>query len=280
MLGGLAIALAAAACYETGYVMQALEARRSDPRRALRASLLGRLARRRLWVAGTALSLAGAALQAVALLFAPLTLVQPTLALGLVALLVLGRRVLHEPVGAREAAAVVAIVAGVIVVALSAPERNPHGHDAVGTAIVLGVLALVVAVPYVVARREPRAAVAGAAAGDALAALALKLLSDAADAARWLTAAAWGAVAGVTGLLALTAEMTALQRVPATRVAPVVVAAQVIVPVLVAPVTAGEDWSAAALGGALLAAAGAAVLGASAPVSGLMHPEHDGARAR
>src|SRR3954451_289440 len=196
MLGGLAVALAAAACYEAGYVMQALEARRADPSRALRASLLGWLLRRRLLLGGTGLSLAGAGLQAAALLLAPLTLVQPTLALGLVALLVLGRVVLHEPVGAREWGAVAAIVAGVTVVALSAPERDPHGHDPVGTAIVLGVLGLVVAVPYVIARSEPRAAVAGAAAGDAVAALGLKLLSDAAAAGRWLAAGAWGVMAG------------------------------------------------------------------------------------
>src|SRR3954469_2867734 len=125
--------------------MQALEARRADPGRALRASLLGWLLRRRLWLAGTGLSLVGAALQAVALLLAPLTLVQPTLALGLVALLVLGRVVLDEPVGMRELLAGAAIVAGVTVVALSAPDRDPHGHDPLGTAIVLGALGLVLA---------------------------------------------------------------------------------------------------------------------------------------
>src|SRR3954447_17431974 len=116
--------------------MQAIEARRADPGRALRASLLGWLLRRRLWLAGTGLTPAGAALQTVALLLAPLTLVQPTLALGLVALLFLGHHVLHEPVGAREGAAMAAIVAGVTVVALSAPERDPHGHDPLGTALV------------------------------------------------------------------------------------------------------------------------------------------------
>src|SRR4051794_34703373 len=160
--------------------MQALEARRADPSRALRASLLGWLLRRRLWLAGTGLSLAGAGLQAAALLLAPLTLVQPTLALGLVALLVLGRQVLHEPVGAREVGAVAAIIGGGAVVARTPPAREPHGHAPLGTALVLAGLGLVVATPYLFARREPRAAVAGAAAGDAMAAIGLKLLSDAA----------------------------------------------------------------------------------------------------
>src|SRR3954468_7397820 len=183
--------------------MQAIEARRADPGRALRASLLGWLLRRRLWLAGTGLSLAGAVLQTVALLLAPLTLVQPTLALGLVALLVLGRYVLHEPVGVREGAAVAAIVAGVTVVALSAPERNPHGHDPVGTAVVLGVLGLVVAAPYLLLRREPRAAVAGAAAGDAMGGIGLKLLSGGADAGRVIAPVGLGRLGGVPGVAPL-----------------------------------------------------------------------------
>ena len=279
MLGGLAVALAAAACYEAGYVMQALEARRADPGRALRASLLGSLLRRRLWLIGTGLSITGAGLQAVALLLAPLTLVQPTLALGLVALLVLGRVVLHERVGIREWAAVAAIIAGVTIVALNAPARDPHGHDPVGTAIVLGVLALFLAAPFVVLRHEPRAAVAGAAAGDGISAIGLKLLSDAVATSSWLAAGAWGVVTAATGLVALTAEMSSLQRIPATRVAPVIVASQVIIPVLAAPLLAGEHWSAVTLAGVLIVTAGAAVLGGSAPVSGMMHPEHDRAGA-
>ena len=279
MLGGIAVALAAAACYEAGYVMQALEARRADPGKALRASLLNWLLHRRLWLAGTALSVAGAGLQTVALLFAPLTVVQPTLALGLVLLLVLGHFVLREPVGTREIAAVGAIIVGVTVVALSAPPRETHGHDLLGTALVLGGLGLVTATPFLFARREPRAAVAGAAAADAMGQIGLKLLSDAVADSRLLAAFAWIGLCVGTGLLALTAEMTALQRVPATRVAPVVVSSQVIVPVLAAPVLFGEHWSAVTLAGALVVAAGAAVLGASAPVSGLMHAEHDGAGA-
>ncbi len=43
---GFAFALAAAFCYETGYAIQALEARRAPESRSLRPSLLGYLLKR------------------------------------------------------------------------------------------------------------------------------------------------------------------------------------------------------------------------------------------
>jgi drug/metabolite transporter (DMT)-like permease len=80
----------------------------------------------------------------------------------------------------------------------------------------------------------------------------------------------------LAGAAALTAEMSALQRVPASRVAPVVVAAQVVVPALAGPLAFGESLSTTALGGAVVlagiaaAGAGAAALGASPGVSDLL----------
>src|SRR4051812_13585336 len=96
---GLVAAVLAAACYECGYVLQALEAKAAPAKLALRASLLGRLASRRRWLTGTALSLAGAGLQITALALAPVTLVQPVLALGVLGLLALARVRLGERVG-------------------------------------------------------------------------------------------------------------------------------------------------------------------------------------
>ena len=80
---GFALALGAACCYETGYALQAIEARRAPTEKALRPSLMTYLVRRPLWVGATALSLLGWPLQIIALAHAPLTLVQPVLALGL-----------------------------------------------------------------------------------------------------------------------------------------------------------------------------------------------------
>jgi len=75
---GFLIALAAAACYDTGYALQAIEARKAPSRYAMRVSLLGHLLRRRRWLTATALSLLGFPLQVLALTKAPITLVQPT----------------------------------------------------------------------------------------------------------------------------------------------------------------------------------------------------------
>ena len=49
---GLAVAAAAAACYETGYAFQALEARGVGARHALRVSLIGRLVGNARWLGG------------------------------------------------------------------------------------------------------------------------------------------------------------------------------------------------------------------------------------
>src|SRR4051794_21403237 len=114
-------ALGAAACYEVAYVLQALEARDESAEHAMRFSLLLRLARNPRWLGATALTVCGAALQVWALSLAPVTVVQPVLAAGLLALPLLSRVVLKEPLSAPEGAGVVAIVGGVSLVALFGP---------------------------------------------------------------------------------------------------------------------------------------------------------------
>ena len=88
-----------------------------------------------------------------------------------------------------------------------------------------------------------------------------------------------GQVTAATGVLAgvgLLNEMSALQRRPATRVAPVVFVVQITVPVTLAPLITGESWTSTPLGGVALVgflalvAAGAAALGRTAAVSGLV----------
>ena len=72
----------------------------------------------------TALGLLGWPLEIAALLLAPLTVVQPCLASGLVLLLWLGATRLGEAPGRREALAVAAIVIGLAGVAWAAPARG------------------------------------------------------------------------------------------------------------------------------------------------------------
>jgi drug/metabolite transporter (DMT)-like permease len=272
MIAGLLLAVAAAACFEVGYVLQALEARASGAAARRPLTLLAQLARRRAWLAGVALAGLGAALQALALLLAPLAVVQPTLALGLVLLLVLARQVLGERVGRRDAAGAALIVAGVTAVALCAPERRTGGGSGLAIAVVMATLAAVTLAPH--AGRGSRAglAVAGAAAGDVWAAVGLKLATDALAGGRIAAALAWGAGCVAAAALALSAEMRALQRLAAARVGPIVLAAQVVLPVVLAPLVAGETWAGTPGGGLALGAGvaavacGAAVLGSSGPV--------------
>jgi drug/metabolite transporter (DMT)-like permease len=274
------VAAAAAVCYEISYTLQALEARAETTGRALlRFSLLGALLRRPLFAVAIALALAGYGLQVVALGLAPLTAVQPVLALGLVLLLFLGARVLHEPVGRREIAGVAVIVAAVAALALAAPERSVSAANGTALVLALAALGLLVALPFGLLRRRAGGGVAlaiAAGAGDAWAALAAKLLSDELARGRPVAALCWAAGAGLAVLLGLTCELTALQSLPATRVAPVVLAMQIAVPVALAPAVAGESWSDTPLGGgvlvmALIAVTGAvALLGASPPVGDLL----------
>jgi drug/metabolite transporter (DMT)-like permease len=275
-VAGLAVAALAACCYETGYAFQALEARGVGARHALRASLLGKLVRNGRWLAATGLSLLGWPLQVLALSLAPLALVQPTLALGLLLLLALGVRLLGERVGPRELCAVALVIAGIACLAVAAPERE---SAAAGTGLVVAIVALaaLAVAPYVLRRRGAgMLAVLATGAADSVAALAAKLVADALANEHWGVAVGAALLAAAAGALATVSEMSALQRLAATRVAPIVMAFQIAVPVIVVAAVGGEDWGATALGGAVLGAglaavvAGAVLLAASRPVSTLI----------
>jgi hypothetical protein len=270
---GAGAACAASSFYNVGVALQAIEARVAPAHRGLRPSLVVGLARRPRWLAGTALGVLGWPLQAGALLLAPLTVVQPGLAFGLILLLVLGARTLRERVGARGVGAVVAIVTGVGALAAVAPAAS--SHHAGGWALVAGLAALgaLAALPY--ARSDRRAVGGVAAALSAGAAFAwsgvsTKLVADAVHAHQWLPALAWTIATGLASGLALLSEMSALQRRPATQVAPLVFVVQVALPVLAAPLIARESWAHAPLGpvgilAGLVVVLGGAVVLTSAP---------------
>jgi len=223
-------------------------------------------------LAGTALGLVGWPLQAAALLMAPLTVVQPSLAFGLILLLVLGARTLRERVGAPDVAAVVAIVVGVGALAGVAPDsssRHAGGWTLAAALTVLGALALA---PYGMRRRGVGGIAAALSAGAAFAwgGLSTKLVADAVSGDHWRLAAVWTLATGLSSALALLGEMTALQRRPATQVAPLVFVVQVAVPVVAAPLIVAESWSHAAVGPVgivvgLVVVIGGAVVLTSAP---------------
>ncbi|MDX6583964.1 MAG: hypothetical protein QOI10_3148 [Solirubrobacterales bacterium] len=279
LLAGFVFALLAAACYDSGYALQAFEARKAPAARAMRPSLLTYLARRPIWIAAIGLAIAGWALQILALTKAPLTLVQPVLALGLFLLLGLGVKLLGERVGPREWSAVAVIVVAVSLIAWAAPSELARVPRDAGLVIALGALAALTLAPFAVnARGAPPVAmlIAAAGAADGLAAFVTKIVSEELEAGNWALGAVWGLGAGVAVLAGLLSESSALQRAPATRVAPAVLVLQIAIPVALAPIVGGESWGATPLGGGVLVLAlgllsvGILVLAGSDAVSGVL----------
>jgi drug/metabolite transporter (DMT)-like permease len=255
---GIICAIGASALYNTSIALQAIEARDVGPEHALRASLIGRLVRNPRWLLATAIGLLGWPLEIGALLLAPLTVVQPCLACGLVLLLWLGVTRLKETPGRREYGAVAAIVLGVAGIAWAAPDRTTSNAGALPIAIALFLVTIPIVAPYVVRGRPSAAgtlAVVAAGFGYAWTAIASKLLTDELSAGSLLVAAAWLATAAASEGLALLSEMSALGRRPATRVAPVMFAVQVVVPVILAPLIFEESWAGTPGGGAGLVVA-------------------------
>jgi drug/metabolite transporter (DMT)-like permease len=262
--------------YNASIAFQALEAREVPGEHSLRPSLLGRLVRNPKWLGATALGLLGWPLEIGALLLAPLTVVQPCLASGLILLLWLGATRLGESPGRREWTAVAAIIVGVAGVAWAAPDRTTDHAGAGAIALALGLVAIPIAAPYLLRGRASAIGwlpVIAAGFGYAWTSIASKLLTDELAAGALLVAIAWLATAAASEGLALLSEMSALQRRPATHVAPVMFAVQVLVPVLLAPLIFGESWATTPLGGVALigfmvAAVGGAVLLAGSRVVG------------
>ena len=276
LLASLA-AFASAALYAAAVTLQALEARRAPAELHLRTSLIVFLLKRRLWVLGTALGLLGWPLQALALAYAPLALVQPLMALSVVGLLAAGHRILGEPITRRSALAVAAIVGGIAILALTVPTRGSSGTGSL-LALALGGLGLVAVMPLVPWRGRPLPANALALAAGAayvLVALATTLLDSALGRGAWWPAAAWlalsAAAAGAGGIT----ENSAFRLAPATVVAPLIFAMETVAPALLGPVVGQRLGSSGTslvidLGGLVLVGLGVTLLARSRSVVALV----------
>ena len=282
---GIVCAVGASLLYNLSIALQALEVRETSTDHALRVSLLGRLLRNRRWLGATVLGFLGWPLEIVALLLAPLTVVQPCLASGLVLLLVLGVTKLGEKPGRREYMAVGAIVIGVAGIAWAAPERTTEHAGTAAIAIAMVLVGIPILLPYALRawhRSSGTIAVVSAGFGYAWTAISSKLFTDEVSAAAGSIAVglAWLASAAASEGLALLSEMSALQRRAATRVAPAMFAVQVTVPVILAPLIFEERWSTTPLDGAaliafvLVALAGVVLLAGSRAVGAVLESAH------
>ena len=245
LLVGVLLAAGASTLYSLGIAVQALDARETPPQHALRLSLLTQLVRRARWLAGTAMTVAGWPLQILALAFAPLVVVQPALASGLLVLLLAGERLLGEPPGRRELASIAAIVAGVAGIAALAPRHTTHHVHGVSVYIVLSLLGVAAFTPFLLqlaGRTMANVTMVGAGLGFAWSGLVNQFVADAARNGHWGTAASWAVGAAAAALVGLTCEMSALQRRPAILVAPVVFVVQTLIPVLLAPLVVHSSF--------------------------------------
>src|ERR1700724_266817 len=112
LLLGILAAMGASTLYSLGIALQALDAKQAPHEEHLRLALAWGLLRRARWLAGTGLSILGWPPQVLALTLAPLVVVQPALACGLLVLMLVAERMLGEHAGRYEYLAVSAIVIG------------------------------------------------------------------------------------------------------------------------------------------------------------------------
>ena len=249
---GIVAGIAASTFYSLGIAVQALDAREAPSDEHLRLSLLRNLVRRSRWLLGTGLGALGWPCQFLAFFLAPVVVVQPTLATGLLVLLVAAERILDERPGRYEYMAVGAIILGVLGAAIFAPPRsNTHGGDLTVT-LVLVALALLSALPYLLrwlghSIAEVTIIAAGLAYGWS--AIATKLAADDIHAGHYGVAVAWALSTAAASGVGILSEMSGLQERPAILVAPVVFVVQTVVPIVCAPLLLGEKFTATPLDG-------------------------------
>ncbi len=249
---GFGLAALAAILYAVAVALQALEAREAPARERLHPKLVQRLVSQPRWLVGTVCAVLAWGAQTAALAFVPLTLAQPTLALALVVLLVIGAYLLDERVGVREIAGVSAIVIGIAGLAWSSPAGGAAPPPSGILLVAIACFAAAAATPYLF-RRHLRGRnwliTVAAGLGFAWAAQASKFVADAASSGAWLLLVAALGVSATGAAVGLLNEMTALQSSDAVRVYPTVLVIQILVAVLLAPVLLGESWAGTPFGG-------------------------------
>jgi drug/metabolite transporter (DMT)-like permease len=206
-------------------------------------------------------------LHAFALTRAPLTVVQPMLAVGLVVPLAFGARMLGEHVHRRDVLDVATIAVGVSLLVVVAPPRRMdtalHQTLAVTLVALAGTLVASLVVTAAVTRWRESLLVFAAGIGFALSAITTKLLADSLSRNAWATAVAWLAATIAAGGIGLAAEMSALQIRATNNVATLVFALETVVPVALSPVLFGETGTGSASTLALRAIALVLILAAA-----------------
>ncbi|HET6963850.1 MAG TPA: hypothetical protein VFH58_03695 [Acidimicrobiales bacterium] len=119
-LMGAVVAASSALLYDVGYVLEKQALDELPPLRMTPAGILRTATASRRWLAGFSSMLVGLALQVGALTLAPVSVVQPILAGGLIALAAAGSSVLGERLSRRHVTALVLVLVAVVAVGASA----------------------------------------------------------------------------------------------------------------------------------------------------------------
>jgi drug/metabolite transporter (DMT)-like permease len=280
MAVGLAAAFAASLLISGGLVLQAFDVRRVSARHGLRLTLLTRLLQRPWWLVGTVIGYLAFPFQLVALAHAPMIVVQPIHACGLLLVFAAGVRFLRERVGLPELIGVGTIVVGLGLVAWGAPSGHDPAISNPALFATIGVLVAVGLIPYAIRDRCGRLTLIFAAGiGFAGANLAVKGFSGELGAHHYLVAAPYLVAAAVASIGSMLTQMTAFQRHRAVEVVPVTFAVPIFLPVAIGMLVLHEHWATAALAGApfaigtLLLLGGTAAVTRSAPVVGMARAE-------
>jgi len=274
MAWGLVCAIGAAVAFGFGALLQAVVARREEATERLDPRLLLRLLRHPAYSAVLVLYLGGFALHFVALRTAPLFLAQAIISSSVAVTAVLAAATIGAPFGPVERVSVVAVCAGLFVLAVGA---GGHGDVATTTgqrALLLAVTGAIVILGVVVGRFHGETASLGlsllSGSGYAVVALAARMLPSY-DPVSLVTDPATYALV-VSGVVAFLLYSTALQRAGILASTSAVVVTQTAVPAAVGVALLGDTvqagWALPAVVAFAVAMAGVVVLSVRDTLSG------------
>lgn len=149
MIIAVLAAIAAGSCFSVGAVLQQSAARGIPEDKALSWRLLWALVHRPVWLLGIGSDFISFGLQALALAFGPLALVQPLIVTGLLFALPIAVRLRHRRLGAREWLGTVSVAGGLAMfLAAASPSAGtdePSLAKWIGIIVAIGALMLVTA---------------------------------------------------------------------------------------------------------------------------------------
>lgn len=254
MLEGVAAASGAAMFYNLSIVLQKHEAERVDTS-GLR--ILASLAQRPLWCLAIGIQVLGLALHSFSLTRAPIALVQPIIAAGVVFVVIFAFLVLGERPGRREIAGMILLVGGIVLLV-----KDLHGNAGIHTVstedLAIALVASQVMIALLLGGVRFRWVPSGGAAVMLAGAAGLgQGVSDAMNrlvgawvapgVGDWVPPAAMAAAALLLfvcfGIQGLAMAQHALRRYRANTVVPCFVAVELVVPIVIAQAVYGQDVS-------------------------------------